>query len=121
MANTIERKIEEKALDIVNVVIGLALVLSPWVLGFSAEQAAAWNAWVVGALIALIAAGALFAFAAWEEWANLVLGIWAVLSPWILGFAAVSAAMWVHVIAGLIVAVLAGLDLWYVSKRPSTA
>jgi len=121
MANPIERKVEEKVLDLVNIVIGIALVLSPWVLGFAAEQVAVWNAGVGGALIALVAASALFAFAKWEEWANLMLGLWTLLSPWLLGFAAVGAAKWVHVIAGLIVAVLAGLDLWYVGKRPSTA
>lgn len=121
MADIIERKTEEKALDIVNIVVGAALFLSPWVLGFAAETTAAWNAWVVGALIALVALGALVSFAEWEEWVNLVLGVWTVVSPWILGFAAVNAALWVHVIAGLIVAVLAALDLWYARKRPSAA
>lgn len=121
MVNNVARKTEETALDIANIVVGIALVLSPWVLGFAAEAAAAWNAWIVGALIALVAIGALVSFAEWEEWVNLVLGVWALVSPWLLGFAAVTAAVWVHVVAGLIVAVLAGLELWFARKRPSTA
>jgi hypothetical protein len=117
MPNNIARKTEETALDIANIVVGVCLALTPWVFGFTGETAAAWNAWLVGAVIALIAIGALVAFAEWEEWANLVLGAWAIISPWVLGFAAVAGAVYAHVIAGLIVAVLAGLELWYARQR----
>jgi len=119
--NGVTRKTEETALDVANLVVGIALALTPWILGFTGEPAAAWNAWVAGALIALVAAGALVAFAEWEEWANLILGVWAIASPWVLGFATVAAAVYAHVIAGLIVAVLAGLELWFARGRPSTA
>jgi len=119
--NSVTRKTEETALDVANLVVGIALVLTPWVLGYTAEAAAAWNAWVVGAIIALVAIGALVSFAEWEEWVNLILGLWAIISPWVLGFATVSAAVYAHVIAGLIVAVLAALELWSARGRPSTA
>ena len=56
--------------------------------------------------------------AQWEEWANLILGVWAVLAPWLLGFAGVAYATYAHVIIGLVVAVLAAVELWMVSKRP---
>ena len=110
------------AFDIANVVAGLGLLLSPWYLGFAAETAAAWNAWLVGAAMTLIALAALFAFHRLEEWANVALGLWAVIAPWVLGFATLAAAMWVHVIAGLVVAILAGVSLWSGDDRPySTA
>lgn len=70
------------ALDIVNVVAGLGLALSPWYIGFAADTYAAWNAWIVGAVIALIAIVALVTFHQAEEWANVVLGIWAAVAPW---------------------------------------
>jgi SPW repeat-containing protein len=109
------------AFDIVNVVAGLGLFLSPWLFGFSAEAYAAWNAWIVGAAIAVIAAAALYAFYEAEEWVNLVLGIWALIAPWVLGFSAVAAAMWVHVIAGIVVAALAAGNIWFSHNRPFSA
>ncbi|WP_163268768.1 SPW repeat protein [Chelativorans alearense] len=121
MASDVTRGTQETALDVVNLVVGIALVLTPWMMGYAAETTAAWNAWVVGALIGLVAIGALVSFAEWEEWANLVLGIWAIISPWLLGFAAITAAVWAHVIAGVIVAVLAGLELWFARHRTSAA
>jgi len=110
------------AFDIVNIVAGLGLALSPWYLGYAAESHAAWNAWVAGAAIALIATVALFAFHQAEEWINLALGIWTVIAPWVLGFSALTAAAAVHVIAGLIVAIVAAGSLWLRTNRPySTA
>ncbi|MEZ2224597.1 SPW repeat protein [Rhizobium sp. RCC_161_2] len=109
------------AFDIVNIVAGLGLLLSPWLLGFATEAYAAWNAWIVGAAIAVIAAAALCAFYEAEEWINLVLGIWTVAAPWVLGFSVVTAAMWVHVVAGIVVAVLAAGNIWFSHNRPFPA
>lgn len=53
---------------------------------------------------------------------NVVLGIWAVVAPWALGFSAITAATWVHVIAGIVVAVLAAGNIWFNHNHPlSTA
>ncbi|TIQ10744.1 SPW repeat protein [Mesorhizobium sp.] len=110
------------AFDFVNIIAGLGLLLSPWYLGFAAEAYAAWNAWFVGAAVTLIAVAALFSFHQVEEWANVVLGLWALVSPWVLGFSPVTAAMWAHVIAGIVVAVLAAGGIWFTHNRPlSTA
>jgi hypothetical protein len=49
---------------------------------------AAWNAWIVGIVIAALALATLTVFSEWEEWANMVIGIWLVIAPWILDFAA---------------------------------
>ncbi|MER9585604.1 SPW repeat protein [Mesorhizobium sp. M0051] len=105
-------------IDIVNLVAGIALAISPWYLGFAAEAYAAWNAWIAGAVIALIAVGALVAIHEYEEWANIVVGLCTLVSPWVLGFSAVAAALWAHVIVGVIVAVLAAGSLWSFGNRP---
>jgi hypothetical protein len=111
-----------RALHIVNTVAGLGLFLSPWYLAYMGETYAAWNAWIVGAVVALIAIGALVAFREYEEWANLVLGLWSIIAPWALGFAAMTAAVWAHVIAGIVVAVLGAGNVWFIHNRPlSTA
>jgi hypothetical protein len=112
------RETTENAIDLVNAVLGVCLVLAPWALGFTGEVAATWNALIVGAAIALIALGALFAFREWEEWVNLALGVWAILAPWFFGFTTVAGATYAHVIIGLIVGVLAAFDLWIIHNRP---
>jgi hypothetical protein len=43
------------------VVIGVLLILSPWLLGFAGLTMMAWSAWVIGALAVLLAASVLFA------------------------------------------------------------
>jgi SPW repeat len=122
MLQNITRESKDSAIDIINILIGLAVAVSPWVLGYQGDTIAAWNAVIVGAVVALLAIGALAAFAEWEEWANLVLGLWLIISPWALRFHDVAAAVRMDVAAGIIIAVLAALELWFVHHRPlSTA
>ena len=101
-----------KYLDVVNVVAGVALALSPWYLAYAAGGAAVWNAVIVGAAIALIAITAVARFHQAEEWVNLLLGLWAIAAPWLLGFAAVTGAVAAHVIVGIVVAAVAAYRLW---------
>jgi len=110
------------AFDIGNVAAGLGLALSPWYLGYWAENPASWHALVVGGAIAALAVAAMLAFHKAEEWATLVLGVWAVLAPWTLGFAEVVTATTMHVLVGVIVAILASVSLWFTDNPPlSTA
>jgi hypothetical protein len=105
-----------KLCDVANLILGAFLFLSPWIFGF-ASGAESQNAWVVGIIIAALSIAALTAFAVWEEWLNLVVGLWAIVSPWVLGFAGTT-AMTVHVIVGIIVAVLAAVELWLMHQHP---
>ena len=93
--------------DSLNFLLGVVLFFSPWLLGFGAEQTAALNAHVVGAIIAVMALLELFAFKNWEEWVSGVLGAWLVISPWALGFSGSSTAVLTHVVAGIAAIVLA--------------
>lgn len=120
MSRTFISENNRPVLDVVNIIAGIALVVSPWFLGYAAKATAAWHAWTVGVVIALIAAVALFAFHAYEEWANLAVGLWTVAAPWVIGFAGVAAALWAHVIVGAVVAVLAAGSLWLAGNRPLT-
>ncbi|OGZ53377.1 MAG: hypothetical protein A3B25_02035 [Candidatus Ryanbacteria bacterium RIFCSPLOWO2_01_FULL_48_26] len=38
-----------------------------------------------------------------ENWVMVVVGIWAMISPWVLGFSSISVAKWDSLIIGLIV------------------
>lgn len=95
--------------DPINLILGLWLVASPWILGYDAENTATSNAVVVGVLIAALAALELFKLTAWEEWSSFALGVWLAISPWILGFNTLTVAMSNALIVGVAVAALA---LW---------
>ena len=106
----------EKFCDFANLILGAVLFLSPWIFGFAAGPQSD-NAWVSGIVIAGISIAALAAFAEWEEWLNLVVGLWAVVSPWVLGFQGTT-AMTVHVMIGFIVAVVAAVEIWLLHRDP---
>jgi SPW repeat len=88
-------------------VVGIWLGVSPWVLGFSAEQAATWNALILGVAMLVYSIVELSVPKAWEEWAMLVAGIWLLVSPWVLGFTVETRAAWDTAIVGVVAAVLA--------------
>jgi hypothetical protein len=72
-------------LDVYNLALAMLLFASPWLFAGS-KGVPALDIWASSAAIAAISLAAIFAFANWEEWANLALGIWLVVSPWVLGF-----------------------------------
>ena len=100
--------------DWINLVLAALLLVSPWVLGFEMERVAAWHACIAAIVIAGFALAALTAFAEWEEWINLALGIWVAIAPWALGFADIANATWAHLVLGLLVAAAAAWELWQV-------
>lgn len=95
--------------DSLNLLLGLFLLISPWLLEFTAVQNAATNAYIVGAIIVVMSLGALYAYEAWEERVSGVLGIWLMIAPWVLGFSGHGAAMLTHLVIGLGVVLLAWL------------
>jgi hypothetical protein len=103
--------------DVINLILGVWLFAAPWMFGF-ADGVAGWNAWILGALIALVAIAALTAFTEWEEWANLLLGLWVLVAPWNLGFEGSTVATINHAIIGIVVAVLAAIELWLTYRKP---
>ena len=105
-------KMVERFPDEINVVLAALLFVSPWVFSYTGESLAAWSAWIGGGVVAILAIAALVRFAEWEEWINVALGVWLVIAPWVLGFSAVAAAMWSHVILGVVIAALAAWRAW---------
>src|SRR5712692_1454621 len=102
--------------DVANLILGAILFFSPWMFGFGAGLASE-NAYISGIVIAVLAIAALAAFAVWEEWLNLIVGLWVLVSPWLLGFQGTT-AMTVHVVIGAAVAILAAIELWMMSQNP---
>lgn len=90
--------------------------MSPWLFAY-ANEAARIDLWASGAAIAALSAAAIIAFADWEEWLNLLLGFWLMMSPWALGFMH-TRAMHVSIALGAMVAFMALLELWLVNYEP---
>ncbi|MGB3539051.1 MAG: SPW repeat protein [Mesorhizobium sp.] len=101
-----------KVQDWVNLVLAVVLFISPWVLGFVPAATAAWNAWAVAIVIGVLAIAAITAFAVWEEWINLLLGLWLIVSPWVLHFSTDTRPTWTFVVLGIIAAVISAWALW---------
>lgn len=93
-----------------NVIVGIWLIIAPFLLGHPAISAAVWNDVIVGILV-LIFAGIRISGAyqaAWLSWINFVLGIWMIVAPFVFGYAGISAAaLWNDIIVGAIILVLA--------------
>lgn len=104
---TWNEKLTSQWKDAGNLVLGIWLVVSPWALAYAGEATAAWNACIVGVIIAVAAFAALIAFQKWEEWVNAGLAAWLIVSPFILGFSALTTALWNQIIVGLLVGCLA--------------
>lgn len=104
-----------KLCDVGNLILGRILFISPSLFGFSAGVQSQ-NAFIVGIIIVVLSIAALAAFAVWEEWLNLIVGLWLIVSPWVLRFSGTT-AMRVDVAIGIIVAVPAAIELWMIMSQ----
>ncbi len=95
--------------DPVNSLLGLWLVLSPWVVGYQDSSLAVGTAIVLGILMIIASFGAMVVPKAWEEWSQIVLGILMIIAPWVMQFSSSADAMRTSVITGIVTLILA---LW---------
>ena len=109
----------ESILDVYNLVLALGLFATPWFLA-RATATTDLDIWASAAAIGVISVAALLAFARWKEWANLLLGLWLIVSPWVLGFAH-TRAMHFSIGIGVVVAFLAALEIWLVYDKEDEA
>lgn len=100
--------------DWVNLALGLWLFVSPWALDY-AHTAAAWNAYVMGAGIVVFAAIAAYVPKAWEEVINTLLGVWLVLSPFVVGFTGMAGVALHTAVIGVLVI---GFAVWAMFSDP---
>ncbi len=67
--------------DGVNVIVGLWVLISPWVLGFSTTPVATWTTALLGAAIVVLAGSAAFVPKVWAEVSTVGLGAAVLVSP----------------------------------------
>jgi len=88
----------------VNIVLGIWVIISPFVLGIHTPKGI-WNNIVIGAVVGILAIIRWRMHQPGWSWLNLILGIWLVISPFVLFLS--GAVMWNNVILGIIVAAFA--------------
>lgn len=94
--------------DWMNIVLGTWLFASPWIMNYAdALPKAAWSAWIAGAAIVVFAAVAGWIPKATREVANILLGAWVAVSPWVLKWTTNQDVMVNAVVVGVLVMSLA--------------
>ena len=102
---------------------GLYLAASPWIVGFTDTRSLAVCDFIAGIAVAFLAYG----FATGLDrahgitWTMPVLGLWVVVSPWVLpGLALTAGMIWSNVVAGALLTFL-GLNATYFGMRTRAA
>lgn len=98
--------------------LGLAMAIAPFVQGYQANPVAMWTSIVLGVVV--FAASVMEAMdvkhAQWEWWVAGVAGILAVLAPFVFGFTAVTVALWTLLLLGVIIVILAGYEVFFITQ-----
>ncbi|MCB1542880.1 MAG: SPW repeat protein [Methylobacteriaceae bacterium] len=100
-------------LDYFTLLMGIALVASPWLFGYSGKEPAVASSIVAGLAIIGCAVVALADLPHLFEEVDVVLGVLTAAAPWIIGFSTIPHATIAHVVLGLGVALLSLGELWW--------
>ena len=90
-----------------NALLGIWLIVSPWVLGYSGTSTGLWGNVVLGILVLIAAATAGSATSAGPSWWTLAFGIWLIISPFVLSYWHDAGAAANDVVCGIILTILA--------------
>ena len=93
--------------------LGLWLILAPFIgIGVN-HDVAAGNSYISGAVVAIFAIAAIARPHLWEEWLNLIIGLWLIIAPFALHFTAQTGPTWNQIIVGLLI----GIDAAWVATE----
>lgn len=96
-----------RGIGIANLVLGLWLIVSPFLFGYTGG--AMTNSVILGIVVAILAVVRLTApTQSWASWLNGVAGLWLIVAPFIFGFMD-AAVLWNQIVVGVVVA---GLGFW---------
>ena len=107
----------ETTLDVYNLVLAVFLFVAPWLFSYAYGSARA-DDWVSSTIVIATSVAALLAFSEWEEWIGLIVGLWVLASPWLLGFPHARATA-VNVGVGLLITYMSALELWLIHYDPA--
>lgn len=85
------------------ILLGVYLVLAPFLGIGVVTGAAAVNSYLIGTAVVVIALFATVRPEIWEEYINLAFGLWLIAAPFVLGFTNLVAPTWNQIIVGLLI------------------
>ena len=103
--------------DWINLVLGIWICVSPWTLNFTDDASATRIAVAVGFLIIVSEVFTFWALRSLEEWINVLLGAWLVISAWLLDISA-SIMKIDFIVSGVAVVLLAVYEIWDARRNP---
>lgn len=112
-------QIKEHWRDWLMLLFGAWLVASPFALGH-AESGAGMVLWapvLLGVAVIVFAVAVLRKTQVWEEWILFALGVALIATPFLLGYAGITLAMWNSVIMGLLVGADAAWSLFVLTHQ----
>lgn len=94
--------------------LGIASAIAPFLMGYSDNGAAMWTSLTIGIVLVLVSAFEWVAEGrqAWEYWVAGIAGLTAIVAPFVLGFSALTVAVWTLVIIGVVAIIAAGIKLF---------
>jgi hypothetical protein len=100
-------------------VLGLALIVAPFIFGYSTNPNALWSSIILGAVITAVSAYKAFVHdrAEWEYWVAGIVGVVVMVVPFVFGFSTFAVAMWVSIIIGALVAMVEGFQLYAMREQ----
>jgi hypothetical protein len=115
-----QQRESESVLDFYNLFLAAVLFISPWLFRLT-NGPGKTDLWITSAIIGVVSLAAIIAYRDWEEWVNVLLGLWLIASPWLLGFPH-TRAMHLSIGIGVVVVLLALLDLFlhYEKRHPES-
>lgn len=108
-----EARAEVPAINFMLMLAGLWLIATAFAFGYPPQSAPQENAFFVGLTVLVIAFVCAISVAAsrWLSWVNVILGVWMVMAPFVLGYTGIRIALLNDMIVGVIIT---GLALWSV-------
>ena len=98
--------------DVITIGSAAYLILSPWMFRYLGEAVPTASAVLTGVLLGIVVATKVVRPSEWLEWASLAVGVWALVSPLLLGFGDEANATGLHITVGLVATMSAAIQLW---------
>lgn len=93
---------------------GLLLLFAPFVLGYADNTAALWTSLIVGAGVLFVSTveGVVTRPGKWEYWVAGIMGLVALIAPFIFGFSSITGAFWASILAGGVLILVSGIEVY---------
>jgi hypothetical protein len=98
--------------DWVSVVLGVLLLVSPFMVEERVAADVTLNAVLLGLVVTVLSQFEIFGPAIWEEVVNAACGVWLIASPFVFGYAQGGALRVWHLVLGVLIALLAAIEIW---------